>query len=190
MRINEIDYTPGVNDAIVTSDSAEIISSAELVGAVDNKEVYLYRTPSELLYFTQTNKSIDAFIVLSYNYQLHGVRNYSGERGMISMLVGFVTHQLKKKIYIDSTEKLTPEGISWLCKLIDSTGRGWKIVDTNGDKIVTSKLRQEWEHCTTHDIVGETGVIIECVTQKRLPISIAETRMQSPVWFVGCTDLD
>jgi hypothetical protein len=182
--LTEIDYTPGIEPLQISFE--QLIASAKVVGDIDNRDVWLYDDGNSNVYFT-CSEEVDGLIILVGN-KLHGVRNYSGIPGLITMLIGFVTHRLKMKVIIGSDEPLTSNGIDWLCSLVRAGGRGLIIKDRTGDTPDADKLHQEWVTAMKSNGPGPTEITIESLMTRKLNTkeeNLLEGKLMPTTWFIG-----
>jgi hypothetical protein len=182
MRINEIDYTPGILPLQIPERT--LVAASKIVGDMDQRDVWMYDAGHQV-YFTQTN-GIDGLVILSGN-RLRAVKNYTGIPGMITMIVGFITHRLGKKIVIGSDEPFTDAGISWLCSLLKSGGRGLTITDQSGNYPAADSVMAEWKRAMNGDC-GPTEITIESRMTRTLSTKqqvVSEDILMPTLWFIG-----
>lgn len=189
-ELNEIDYTPAIEPLQISFE--QLAANAKIVGDIDNRDVWKYDDGHAQVYFVMSN-SVDGLIIM-FDNALHGIRNYSGEKGLITMLVGFVTHRLGIRVLIEKDEPFTPEGIQWLCSLIKSGGRGLKISDQNGNFPDADLLYAEWAGAMkSNDHGGPSQLTIENVLTRKLRTKeeyLNEGRHLMPsTWFIGSATL-
>ena len=116
--LTEIDYTPGADELVI--DDVSIINKSDIVGKVDQTDVYLYtHSDNQQIYFFLDN-TITAYIVVQHR-QLHGMRNRTGISGSITALIGYVVHNVSPLV-IAATEPITPAGFNWLKSFLLSKG--------------------------------------------------------------------
>jgi hypothetical protein len=184
MRLSEIDYTAGIGQLAITPD--KLLQDSTVVGDFDNIDVRLYEDNTGQIYFVNET---DMFgVIVLDGDRLRGVANYTNTPGLITMLVGFVTHRLNRKIRIDKTEQLTSAGITWLCKLLRAKGRGLTITDQNGDFPDADQVYAEWEHQMTQPGCGPTNIFIESKMVRHLHTKeqhLSEGSFFYYCWFIG-----
>lgn len=116
--LTEIDYTPGTDELVI--DDVSIINKSDIVGKVDQTDVYLYtHSDNQQIYFFLDN-TITAYIVVQHG-QLRGMRNRTGISGSITALIGYVVHNVSPLV-IAATEPITPAGFNWLKSFLLSKG--------------------------------------------------------------------
>lgn len=116
--LTEIDYTPGADELVI--DDVSIINKSDIVGKVDQTDVYLYtHSDNQQIYFFLDN-TITAYIVVQHG-QLRGMRNRTGISGSITALIGYVVHNVSPLV-IAATEPITPAGFNWLKSFLLSKG--------------------------------------------------------------------
>lgn len=187
-KLHEIDYSPGIEPLQITD--AQLIADAKIVGDLDNRDVWLNNVHGENVYFTISNDTVDGLIILNNNYYLIGIKKYASIPGLITMLVGFVVHRLKKKVTIGRNEPLTSEGLDWLCSLIRAGGRGLTVTDQHGQMPNEDAIRQEWQGAMKNSLSGgPTAITIESRMTRKLRTRaecLAEGRSLMPTnWFIG-----
>lgn len=189
MKINEINYTAGIRQLQISQE--HLIANAKVIGDLDSYDVWLYDDGHFQAYFTcEDGSTVNGLIILNHNI-LHGIKNYTNIRGMITMLIGFVTHRLGMKIVIGKDEPLTQEGINWLCSLIKAHGNGLTITDQTGNLPNPDDIYNEWATAMKSDSHrgGPTEIFIEYRMKRRLPTkqdNFNEGRsLMPPVWFIG-----
>ena len=164
--ITEIDATVGV-EPLTISDS-ELIKHSKVVGDIDGREVLLYSNNMLVFMFATENK-VDAFISLTTTFELNGIKNNSETGGLVTALIGFVTHRLKQSITIPAHEPLTPDGKDWLVSLIKANGRGLTIKDQTGQFPDADAIDREWNTALRGIKHGSTSIIIESNMTRHFP---------------------
>lgn len=173
MKLIEIAYADAIPELNITD-----ISAAKQVSEIDNQPVWsLSDSLYQILFFKQ-NKTITAYIAVTLAkpngyVDLVRVHNRTSTKGMITALL-HAARQLGYKFRISHTEPLTPEGIEWLCRLIQAGGRGFVITDQDHNAIDANQLRSEWKQARMTDSIGPTGVFIEGRTNSSIGKSLLE----------------
>jgi hypothetical protein len=137
-----------------------IVNNSKEIGDFDNRIIYHVNVKGHDVYSYISSNKIDAIVFLHGN-NLRGIQNYSNLPGMITALVAFITHRMKKKIIITAQEPLTPAGFRWLYGLLAADGRGLTITDQTGKYPDKDSLKHEWEKAMTTDSHGSTTIVIE-----------------------------
>jgi hypothetical protein len=187
MRLSEIDYTAGVE--LPPYSLEQMAAASTVVGDLDFEDVFLFTSGIEEVFFTNSDNRKGAITL--QGDRLRGVANYTNTPGLITMLVGFVTHRLNRKIYIDEAEPLTNSGITWLCKLLRAKGRGLTITDQNGNFPDADQVYAEWEHFMSNHGHGPTRIYIEGAVKGKRHMLLTKAEMLKentliwPRWFIG-----
>ena len=188
--INEIDYTPGIEPLQISFE--QLFSNSKIIGNMDLRDVWLDDDGSFQAYFTKTDDNVDGIIIMCGN-KLHGIRNYSGIPGMITLLVGFVVHCLGIKIHIGKDEPLTSNGLKWLCSLLRAGGRGLTITDQIGNFPDADQIEKEWVTAMKGTTHGLTEIFIESKMTRKLRTKeewLSEGRtLTRNTWFIGDTNI-
>lgn len=71
----------------------------------------------------------------------------SGPKGQLTVLIGIIINNMQMPLVFHHTERLTPDGLSWLVSLIKSGGRGFNVVDQTGSYPDPDVVIKEWEEC-------------------------------------------
>jgi hypothetical protein len=139
--LNEIAYAIGV-DTITVNDT-EIVKHSDVIGDIDNRNVYLFKHHNQECFFFESNGKISALLILQ-GALLRGAQRFTDERGQITALAMFVLHELKRSFVINRYEPLTVHGKDWVISLIKSGGRGIKLKDQNGNYPDPAIIEKEW----------------------------------------------
>jgi hypothetical protein len=182
--IYEIDYTPGVEQ--ISSDLVKhIIANSKEVGDFENRRVYFIQVQDHDIYSYITNGQINAAVFLTGN-NLRGVKNYSNTRGLVTALVAFIAHRLKRPVVISSSEQLSPAGFKWLYSLLNAGGRGLKITDQTGKFPDKENLKAEWKNAMKSDTHGPTRIVIESTMKRHFrTIEEFDRLIFKPTFFIG-----
>jgi hypothetical protein len=183
--LTEIDYAHSALD--ITQDMKnQIITKSQIVNSLDGKDVYHCNINDQDVYSFIGDDSIDALVILKGN-ELKGIRNFVNGPGYVTALIGCVTHRLKAvvKIQISKNEGLTPEGFTWLKKLILAKGRGLTLTDQTGDFPDINSLEKEWNEAA-YEKAGPSEIFIESKMTRHLKTNkeMSENLMNT-TWFIG-----
>ena len=161
MRLHKIDYASSGLPPVQFD-----IKKATTLGDIDNEIVWHYTDGEYSVCFFKKNEQIAAYIAMT-NKQENGynclvrVENISMPKGSITALIAFIISKMKLKLVILNSEKLTYDGLTWLCRLIQSNGRGLKLSDQFGKFPNAKALESEWHKAKDDYICGPTTVFIE-----------------------------
>ena len=185
--ITEIDYADELGKLTI-SDEELYVNSVVCDDGIDGREVRLFQKDNQQIYFFVDNK-ISAFIFL-VNGELKGIKNLSGEGGLVTALITFVAHKLKQRIIISDIEGLTKQGINWLVSLLKVGGRGLTIRDQDGKYPNSTKIYDEWITAKNSGMPGPTSIIIESYMTRKFR-SLEETKqlLIYTTWVIGSKDL-
>jgi len=170
MRASEFVFEIGYSAAVcpMSTSESDIVLNSTMVGDIDGRDVYLFSTNLEEMYFylDNTKKTIDAFVTIEkqktngYRH-LRGIQNITGKPGCVTALVGFLVHMQKLKLKIASNEELTPGGYRWLKSFILRKPRGITITDQNGQFPDIVELDTEWNKFHTAFGHGPMEIVLE-----------------------------
>lgn len=179
--LTEIDYTPGADELVIDDDS--IINKSNIVGKVDQTNVYLYtHSDVQQIYFFLDNVTITAYIVVQHG-QLRGMRNRTGIYGSITALIGYVVHNVSP-LMIAATEPFTPAGFNWLKSFMLAKGRGITITDQNGNYPDIVELEKEWKTAMIGN-AGNTSIKLEGTERYRNFTVVTEGRLSPVTFWIG-----
>jgi hypothetical protein len=182
--VTEIDYTPGVGQ-LSTDLVRNIATNSKEIGDFDNRYVYFIQVQDHDVYSYITNSHVDAMVFLKGN-NLRGVKNYGKTRGLVTALIAFIAHRLKKPVIISASESLSPDGFKWLYSLLNAGGRGLKITDQTGKFPDKEQLKAEWQSAMISDSHGPTEIVIEStMTRHFRTMEQFDKLLFKPTFFVG-----
>jgi len=188
MKLNEIDATMGVEP--LTISMLSLIRHSNHIDNFEGRDVYLFSDENKLVYMFQSNAGVDAFVSFDLDYNLTGIKNNTNTGGLVTTLIGFVTHKLKHPVKIPHTEQLTPDGIKWLCSLVRNNGRGLTITDQTGKLPDSDLLKKEWETALRSSDPGPTSILIEShMTRQFLSKEERSKKLMSYTFWIGDIDL-
>ncbi len=168
--VNEIDYTPRINNSIISD--AQFIREGKPVGEIDNHTVWHWigkdiYTGNHAYFFTDSNTSPSkvlcriGFADYDNRFELTTLKNICKVKGAITALCVFVAKKLNKSFVLPDTEPLTQDGINWLCNLIKDKGRGLKLSDQTGNFPDVDSIHQEWLNAKYNGGHGNTSIMFE-----------------------------
>lgn len=174
MKIQEIDYADSIPNLNITQTQ---IDQATNMGTVDQVSVYGINDGKNLIVFMKNNSEISAYIAFTLDeYQgfnnLLRMHNVSSKKGSITALIAFIHKKYSTKFRIDKSEKLTNEGLDWICKLLDE-GRGFTITDLTGSNISSQNLRDSWLQARRTGSPTNIGILIQTINVQNI---VLETR--------------
>jgi len=188
MKINEIDYSAGVED-ISPELLSHIKNNSKEIGDFENRIVSHIQVDGYEIYSYITNDKIDATVFLQGG-NLRGIQNYSNIPGSVTALIAFITQRLKKKVIVDSNEPLTPEGFRWLYQLLSAGGRGLTIRDQTGNFPYKEELKAEWLKFMQSPGHGSTKIVIESnMTRHFKTIEEYNKLIFKHTFFIGDTNI-
>jgi hypothetical protein len=186
--VNELDYADDVG-ALTLSDE-ELLVNAKVVSDFDNREVYLFQDSMQKVFFFVGKNCISAFVALDTDNNLRGIKNITGEGGLVTALITCIAHKLKQPIVILDTEQLTEHGIGWLVSLLKVGGRGLTITDQTGKYPHPAKVHKEWLVAKNTGKVGPTRITIESkMTRHFRSINENTKYLMFPLWVIGSKEL-
>jgi hypothetical protein len=172
MIVNEIlNEDPQIGDAIdlelrdtlietvirdVTAD--ELVDQSVESGTIGSRPVFVFKRGPGMIYFFSGESGIDALLYL-HDGRVMGMKNFSGNSGLIYNLFQYVVNMLGEPVRLDSVDKLTPDGIKWIVKQI-SRPDGFTITDSSGNPVDPDDLYDEWAESRNSGQSGPTSIVI------------------------------
>jgi len=139
-------------------------------------DVYGVNDGHHIIVFMKNNGKISAYIAFRLEesqgfHNLERMHNINAQQGSITALIAFIHKKYSTKFRIDKTERLTKEGLNWICKLLDE-GRGFTITDLNNNTITSNDLIVSWNHARQTNKHTEFGLLIHKINT---PANLSET---------------
>jgi hypothetical protein len=171
--IKEIDHANFVEESTLSDD--EIMAGATHVAILETAEIFKSVISDSTVYFTKDNNSIGAYALFENGNILKGVRNRTGVKGAVSILVSYVAMYEVPEIVIDRDEMFSDQGFAWLKKFVIHGMRHMNFYDNSGNEITISNfanIEQEWKSAQTTGNACSTEIIIRA--KNKLPNTITE----------------
>ena len=173
MKIKEIDYADSIPDLNITQPQ---IDQATQIGTVDQVPVYGINAGHYLIACMKEDNKILAYIAfVRDDYQgfnnLVRMHNTSAKKGSITALIAFIHKKYSIKFRIDKSERLTKEGLGWICKILNQ-GRGFTITDLNGNTITDQEIISSWIQARRTGNPTNIGLLIQKIN---VPDIVLET---------------
>lgn len=156
VQLDEIDFASGLGDLALPHE--QIINQSSVDGTIGSRKVYLFNSGPNKIYFFMNGQKIDALVYL-FDNRVTAMKNFSPNKGLIYNLFQYIINIKRQRVRLTPEDKLTSYGIKWI---IDQINRptGFKITDTNGNKIDPSELYKEWENARITGNAGPTEIVI------------------------------
>jgi len=156
-KIKEIDYADYLDNS--NFDEQKMLKLGKVDGEIQGHKVMTIDSKNIKIYFLLVNNNISAYLAFENGY-LQNIKNFTNTEGVIRGLIGYIVHIKQQPINIADTERLTPDGIKWLIRLI-KTPKGLTITNQNKDVVDTDKLEKEWQYAKTTGNAGPTSITIQ-----------------------------
>lgn len=154
--INEIAFATELGNLALSQ--KDIISAASVDGTIGSREVMLYQTGKNSIYFFVSDTKIDALVYL-FTDRIMAMKNFASNKGLIYNLFQYIINIKKQTLRLSTEDKLTNDGIKWIIAQIKHPS-GFKITDQKGKSINPKSLYDEWQSARTSDKPGSTEIVI------------------------------
>lgn len=145
MKLNEILYA----DKILPIDWENIdLTDTKLITTIDNHDIVQFNsTPHSFYLICDKNKKVLAYATIEAKdingyFPLVRMENIAKIKGLITIIIFAIT-LTGKKLIIQETEELTPDGLLWISKLLINGSRGLIITDQQGNNINFADLSKQ-----------------------------------------------